>query len=78
MSQPVLELKDAAIYQRENLILSDVSVRVEKGEFVYLIGKTGTGKSSFMKTLYGDLPLQEGKGEIVGYDLPTLKEKDIP
>ncbi|UAB80124.1 ATP-binding cassette domain-containing protein [Marixanthomonas sp. SCSIO 43207] len=78
MSQPVLELKDASIYQRENLILSDVSVRVEKGEFVYLIGKTGTGKSSFMKTLYGDLPLQEGKGEIVGYDLPTLKEKDIP
>ena len=78
MSQPVLELKDAAICQRENLILSDVSVRVEKGEFVYLIGKTGTGKSSFMKTLYGDLPLQEGKGEIVGYDLPTLKEKDIP
>ncbi|PVW16297.1 cell division ATP-binding protein FtsE [Marixanthomonas spongiae] len=78
MSQPVLELKDAAIYQRENLILSDVSVRVEKGEFVYLIGKTGTGKSSFMKTLYGDLPLQEGEGEIVGYDLPSLKEKDIP
>ena len=78
MSQPVLELKDAAIYQRENLILSDVSVRVEKGEFVYLIGKTGTGKSSFMKTLYGDLPLQEGEGEIVGYDLLTLKEKDIP
>jgi len=78
MSQPVLHLKDASIFQRENLILSDVSVTVEKGEFVYLIGKTGTGKSSFMKTLYGDLPLQEGEGSIVGYDLPTLKEKDIP
>ena len=78
MSQPVLFLKDAAIYQRESLILSDVSVTIDKGEFVYLIGKTGTGKSSFMKTLYGDLPLQEGTGEIVGYDLPTLKEKDIP
>lgn len=78
MSQPVLHLKDASIFQRENLILSDVSVSVEKGEFVYLIGKTGTGKSSFMKTLYGDLPLQKGEGEIVGYDLPTLKEKDIP
>jgi len=76
--QPVLHLKDASIFQRENLILSDVSVTVEKGEFVYLIGKTGTGKSSFMKTLYGDLPLQKGEGEIVGYDLPTLKEKDIP
>ena len=78
MSQPVLFLKDAAIYQRESLILSDVSVTVDKGEFVYLIGKTGTGKSSFMKTLYGDLPLQEGTGEIVGYDLATLKENDIP
>ncbi|PKA83632.1 cell division transport system ATP-binding protein [Ulvibacter sp. MAR_2010_11] len=78
MSQPVLFLKDASIFQGENLILSDVTVTVEKGEFVYLIGKTGTGKSSFMKTLYGDLPLQKGTGEIVGYDLPTLKEKDIP
>ncbi|MFC7358426.1 cell division ATP-binding protein FtsE [Jejudonia soesokkakensis] len=78
MSQPVLYLKDASIFQRENLVLSDVSVTVEKGEFVYLIGKTGTGKSSFMKTLYGDLPLQKGEGEIVGYDLPTLKENDIP
>ncbi|GAB5401400.1 MAG: ATP-binding cassette domain-containing protein [Aureisphaera sp.] len=78
MSQPVLSLKDASIYQRENLILSDVSVTIDKGEFVYLIGKTGSGKSSFMKTLYGDLPLVEGEGEIVGFDLPELKEKDIP
>jgi cell division transport system ATP-binding protein len=78
MSQPVLFLKDASIFQQENLILSDVNITVEKGEFVYLIGKTGTGKSSFMKTLYGDLPLQKGEGEIVGYDLPSLKEKDIP
>lgn len=78
MSNHVLHLKDASIFQGENLVLSDVSVSVEKGEFVYLIGKTGTGKSSFMKTLYGDLPLQEGEGNIVGYDLATLKEKDIP
>lgn len=78
MSQPVLYLKDASVFQRENLILSDVTITVEKGEFVYLIGKTGTGKSSFMKTLYGDLPLQKGEGEIVGYDLTTLKEKEIP
>lgn len=78
MSQPVLFLKDASIFQGDNLILSDVSVSVAKGEFVYLIGKTGSGKSSFMKTLYGDLPLQNGAGEIVGYDLPSLKEKDIP
>ncbi|HNP68052.1 MULTISPECIES: cell division ATP-binding protein FtsE [Aequorivita] len=78
MADTVLFLKDASIYQGDNLVLSDVSVSVEKGEFVYLIGKTGTGKSSFMKTLYGDLPLQEGEGNIVGYDLATLKEKDIP
>ena len=78
MSQPVLFLKDASIFQRENLILSNVSVTIEKGEFVYLIGKTGTGKSSFMKTLYGDLPLTKGQGNIVGYDLATLKESDIP
>ena len=78
MADTVLFLKDASIYQGDNLVLSDVSVSVEKGEFVYLIGKTGTGKSSFMKTLYGDLPLQKGEGNIVGYDLATLKEKDIP
>lgn len=78
MSQAVLELKDASIFQRESLILGDVSVSIDKGEFVYLIGKTGSGKSSFMKTLYGDLPLQKGQGNIVGFDLTTLKEKDIP
>ena len=78
MSQAVLELTNASIFQKENLILEDVSIRIEKGEFVYLIGKTGTGKSSFMKTLYGDLPLCKGGGTIVGHDLTTLKEKDIP
>ena len=78
MSETILDLKNAAIYQRESLILSEVDVTVNKGEFVYLIGKTGTGKSSFMKTLYGDLPLTEGEGTIVDYNLRTLKEKDIP
>ena len=78
MSETVLALRNATIFQRENLILSDVSLSIDKGEFVYLIGKTGSGKSSFMKTLYGDLPLQEGYGNIVGFDLPSLKEKDIP
>lgn len=78
MSDIVLYLKDASIYQRESLILSEVNVEIRKGEFVYLIGKTGTGKSSFMKTLYGDLPLMEGEGKIVDYDLRKLREKDIP
>lgn len=78
MSNTVLQLKDASIYQRENLILSDVNVEVNKGDFVYLIGKTGTGKSSFMKTLYGDIPLTKGEGSIVDFDLRTLKENQIP
>lgn len=78
MTQAVLYLKEASIFQRDNLILSDLNITIEKGEFVYLIGKTGTGKSSFMKTLYGDLQLKKGTGEVVGFDLPTLKEKDIP
>ncbi|MEH6659151.1 cell division ATP-binding protein FtsE [Leeuwenhoekiella marinoflava] len=78
MSTPVLQLQNASIFQRESLILSDVSLSINKGEFVYLIGKTGSGKSSFMKTLYGDLPLQQGQGTIVDYDLKTLKEKHIP
>lgn len=78
MSESVLQLQKAAIYQRENLILSEVNVSIQPGDFVYLIGKTGSGKSSFMKTLYGDLPLQEGEGHIVGFNLNGLKEKQIP
>lgn len=78
MSQPVLFLRNANIYQEKNLILSNVNIDVNHGEFLYLIGKTGSGKSSFMKTLYADLPLTEGQGSIVDYDLAALKEKNIP
>lgn len=78
MSKAVLSLKNASIFQRESLILSDINISIDKGEFVYLIGKTGSGKSSFMKTLYGDLPLQKGEGHIVGFDLAELEESDIP
>lgn len=78
MSNVILELSNASIYQRENLILNEVNVTINKGEFVYLIGKTGTGKSSFMKTLYGDIPLKDGVGHIVDYDLRKLKTKEIP
>ena len=76
--QQVLYLKDASIFQGDSLVLSDINVEINKGDFVYLIGKTGTGKSSFMKTLYGDLPLTKGEGSIVDFDLRKLKEKDIP
>lgn len=78
MSESILELNDVAVFQKENMVLNNVSLDVKKGEFVYLIGKTGSGKSSFMKTLYGDLPLAQGEGKIVGFDLKSLKEKDIP
>ncbi len=76
--ETILELKDVSIFQKDSLVLNDVSLEVKKGEFVYLIGKTGSGKSSFMKTLYGDLPLREGAGNIVDFDLRKLREKDIP
>ncbi|MBL7472296.1 cell division ATP-binding protein FtsE [Robertkochia sediminum] len=78
MSEVILELRDVAIYQKDNLVLSEINLSINRGEFVYLIGKTGSGKSSFMKTLYGDLPLTQGSGEIVDFDLRALKEKDIP
>ncbi len=78
MNESVLTLEDVAIFQKENLVLNDITLEVKEGEFVYLIGKTGSGKSSFMKTLYADLPLQQGNGFIVGFNLKTLKEKDIP
>ncbi|AEH01643.1 cell division ATP-binding protein FtsE [Lacinutrix sp. 5H-3-7-4] len=78
MPNTVLEFKDASIFQGESLVLKDVNVQINKGDFVYLIGKTGSGKSSFMKTLYADLPLKTGTGSIVDFNLKTLKEKDIP
>ena len=78
MSQTVLELKDVSIYQGDSMVLSEVNVNMQKGDFVYLIGKTGSGKSSFMKTLYGDLQLTHGEGHVVDFNLKTLKEKEIP
>lgn len=78
MSDTVIHLKDANIYQGESLILSDVRLDIKKGQFIYLVGKTGSGKSSLLKTLYGELPLKSGKGEVAGYKLQKLKKRQIP
>ncbi|MCC9043332.1 ATP-binding cassette domain-containing protein [Myroides sp. M-43] len=78
MSKTVLSLQAVDIFQNKHKVLSNVNLEVNKGEFLYIIGKTGSGKSSFMKTLYADLPLEVGEGSIVDYDLRALKERDIP
>lgn len=78
MPEAIVELKGANIYQGGSLILSDVNIEVDRGEFVYLVGKTGTGKSSLLKTLYADLDLTEGDGTVVGYDLRKLNWRNIP
>ena len=75
---PSVFLKGAKIYQGDSLILHQVDFHIDRGEFVYLIGKTGTGKSSLMKTLYGDLPLTTGQGMVNSFSLPKLKKKEIP
>jgi cell division transport system ATP-binding protein len=78
MSEVVLEISNANIYQGESLILSDVNIQVSRSEFVYLVGKTGTGKSSLLKTLYGELPLKNGKASVAGFDLKDLTWKTVP
>lgn len=78
MEEAVISLKDVQIFQKDHLILNDVQLNVDKGEFVYLIGRTGTGKSSLLKTLYGELPLTHGTGTAAGFDLNALKRSQIP
>lgn len=78
MAEAIIEIRNANIHQGDNLVLQDVNLRIDKGEFVYLVGKTGTGKSSLLKTLYGELPLQQGEGTVVGYDLKKLTWKTVP
>ena len=72
MSEVVVSLNHVNIYQSGNLILQEVNFEVQKGEFVYLVGKTGTGKSSLLKSLYGEITLTEGEGTVVGYNLKEM------
>ena len=76
--ESIINFDNASIYQQGHLVLSDVQLALNNGEFVYLIGKTGTGKSSLLRTMYCDLPLLKGKGSIAGYNLETIKNKEVP
>src|ERR1700740_1582500 len=78
MAEVIVELKHVNIYQGESLILEDVNIIVNKAEFVYLVGKTGTGKSSLLKTLYGELQLKEGEATVAGFNLKEMNWKKVP
>ncbi len=78
MAEAIVSLRKVNIYQGNALILQDVNLEVNRNEFVYLVGKTGTGKSSLLKTLYGDLPLTEGEGSVAGHNLRDLTWKTVP
>ena len=76
--QPVVEVKEATVFQGDKAVLEKISFSIQKGEFVYLVGKTGSGKSSLLKTLYCDLPLHIGKASVADYQLHQLQQKDVP
>jgi cell division transport system ATP-binding protein len=78
MSNPIVKLSEVSVYQKNKLVLADVNLSIDSGEFVYLIGNTGSGKSSLMKIIYAELPLEEGTGEVCGYSLNRIKLKELP
>jgi cell division transport system ATP-binding protein len=74
----IIELNSVNVFQKKHLVLSNIGLRIEKGEMVYLVGKNGSGKSSFLKTLYAELKLQEGQATVAGFDLQNIKRSKIP
>ena len=74
----IIELANCSIWQGDHLVLTDINLKVDKGEFIYLVGRVGSGKSSLIKTLNAQLPLKEGEGIVAGYDLAKIKRREIP
>jgi cell division transport system ATP-binding protein len=77
-NETVIKLENVSVFQEHSAVISAVNIEIQKGEFVYMIGKTGSGKSSLLKTLYGELPLKQGEGVVAGYNLKNLKKKEVP
>ncbi|MEM9897283.1 MAG: ATP-binding cassette domain-containing protein [Bacteroidota bacterium] len=76
--EPIVSVESTSIFQEDHTVLSDISFTIEKGEFVYLIGRTGSGKSSLLKTLYADLPLRLGNVQVAGHQISNIRSKDVP
>ncbi|HEY1038320.1 MAG TPA: ATP-binding cassette domain-containing protein [Bacteroidia bacterium] len=77
-NETVIKLDGVSVFQEQNVVVNNISLEVKKGEFVYMIGKTGSGKSSLLKTLYGELPLKQGEANVAGFNLKNVKRKEIP
>lgn len=78
MSDSIIRIENISVFQQEKKVLSDITLNVKKGEFVYLIGKVGTGKTSFMKSLYAEVPIADGEGYVSGFNLKNISQKEIP
>ncbi|MCF6171813.1 MAG: ATP-binding cassette domain-containing protein [Bacteroidales bacterium] len=77
-NKPIIDLKGVSVFQKNKLVLANVNLRVNQNDFVYLIGKTGSGKSSLLKLIYADLPLETGSAQVCGFDIKKIKRKEIP
>ena len=77
-SQPIIKLSNLSVFQKNKLVLTNVNLDISQGEFIYMIGKTGSGKSSLMQILYADLPIEEGEASVCGFDLKIIKRKNLP
>jgi cell division transport system ATP-binding protein len=77
-NQPIIKLSNLSVFQKNKLVLTNVNLEIAKGEFIYMIGKTGSGKSSLLQILYADLPVETGEAEVCGYEIKNIKRKELP